>query len=47
VGEAGDKAEAARLFTDLVADQTRVLGSQHPYTVASLRSLLHYRRSES
>ena len=35
LGQAGDRAQAMRLFRSLVADTTRVLGSDHPYTLAS------------
>lgn len=33
VGEAGEHAEAARLFAELAADQARVLGPDHPDTL--------------
>ena len=39
VGEAGDWAEAVRLFRDLVADRTRLLGPDHPDTLTSRHDL--------
>jgi hypothetical protein len=35
LGQAGDRAQAARLFRSLVADTTRVLGPEHRHTLAS------------
>ncbi len=35
LGQAGDRAQAVRLFRSLVADTTRILGPDHPYTLAS------------
>jgi Tetratricopeptide repeat len=39
VGRAGDRAEAVRLFRDVIADRTRVLGPDHPDTLTSRHQL--------
>jgi hypothetical protein len=43
-GEAGDLAEAVRRGRDVVADRTRVLGPDHPDTLATKRQLTRYER---
>jgi hypothetical protein len=39
VGQAGNWAEAVRLYQDLIPDQTRILGPDHPDTLRSRSNL--------
>jgi len=41
MGEAGDAAGARDLFAEVLAIEERVLGPEHPHTLATRKSL-HY-----
>ncbi|MFE6178837.1 hypothetical protein ACFQ8D_42610, partial [Streptomyces sp. NPDC056464] len=43
-GEAGDAVSAAIAFAELLPDLMRVLGPDHPHTLATRTNLAHWRK---